>query len=82
MPNSRDTEKVNFFMGARRSILLAGAFAALLLVIGVSATAVWWNARTAQTNLADLHDVHMRANAALAAIRADVYLTGILTRDY
>jgi len=81
-PNSRDTEKVNFFMGARRSILLAGAFAALLLVIGVSATAVWWNARTAQANLADLHDVHMRANAALAAIRADVYLTGILTRDY
>ena len=69
-------------MGARRSILLAGAFAALLLVIGVSATAVWWNARTVQQDLAGLHDVHMRANAALAAIRADVYLTGILTRDY
>ena len=69
-------------MGARRSILLAGAFAALLLVIGVSATAVWWNARTVQQDLAELHDVHMRANAALAAIRADVYLTGILTRDY
>ena len=69
-------------MGARRSFLLGGAFAALLLVIGVSAAAVWWNARAVQQDLTNLHDVHMRANAALAAIRSDVYLTGILTRDY
>lgn len=73
---------MKLFVQPRRSTLLAAAFAALLLVIGVSATAVWWNARTVQQELSELHDVHMRANAALAAIRGDIYLTGILTRDY
>jgi signal transduction histidine kinase len=82
MEKARDTGKVDLFMGARRSILLAGAFAALLVVIGVSATAVWWNARTAQEQLTELHNTHAAVNAALASIRADIYLTGILTRDY
>jgi CHASE3 domain sensor protein len=69
-------------MYARRSVLLAAAFAALLVVIGVSATAVWWNARTAQEMSNELHNAHMRVDAALASIRSDIYLTGILTRDY
>jgi signal transduction histidine kinase len=66
----------------RRSILLAAAFAALLLVIGASAFAVWRNARNAQERVAALHNAHMQAGSALGAIRASVYLNGILTRDY
>ncbi len=69
-------------MQARRSVLLAVAFAALLLVMGVSATAVWWNARTAQDATTELHNAHMSVDGALASIRSDIYLTGILTRDY
>jgi signal transduction histidine kinase len=67
---------------ARRSILLAGALAALLLVIGVSAFAVWWSARNSQEQVAALQSAHMQAGVALAAIRANVYLNAILTRDY
>ena len=69
-------------MRARRSILLAAALAALLLVIGVSASAVWWSARNSQERVAALQAAHMRAGVALAAIRANVYLNAILTRDY
>jgi signal transduction histidine kinase len=67
---------------ARRSILLAGALAGLLLVIGISAYAVWRNARNSQERVAALQSAHMKAGVALAAIRANVYLAAILTRDY
>ena len=69
-------------MPARRSILLAAALAALLLVISVSAFAVWWSARTSQQRVAALQNAHMSAGVALASIRANVYLSAILTRDY
>ncbi|HTQ57494.1 MAG TPA: ATP-binding protein [Bryobacteraceae bacterium] len=69
-------------MRARGSILLAAALAALLLVIGVSAFAVWWNARNSQERVAALQSAHMQAAIALASIRADVYRNAILTRDY
>jgi len=63
-------------------VLLAAAFTALLLVIGASSIAVWRNATSAQDRIATLHSTHMRADAALSAIRANAYLTGTLTRDY
>ncbi len=66
----------------RRSILLTAAFAGLLLIIGASAFAIWRNATTAQVRVAALHNSHFEAGNALASIRANVYLTGILTRDY
>ena len=69
-------------MPARRSILLAAALAALLLVISVSAFAVWWSAKTSQQRVAALQNAHMSAGVALASIRANVYLSAILTRDY
>ena len=69
-------------MRPRRSILLAAALAALLLVLGVSAFAVWWSARNSQERVAALQSAHMQAGVALAAIRANVYLNAILTRDY
>jgi signal transduction histidine kinase len=69
-------------MRVRRSILLTVAFAGLLLIIGGSALAVWRNSTTAQARVAALHNAHLEAGNALASIRANVYLTGILTRDY
>ena len=69
-------------MRARRSILLAAALAALLLVIGLSAFAIWWTAKNSQERIARLQNAHMRAGVALAAIRSNVYLNAILTRDY
>jgi signal transduction histidine kinase len=69
-------------MRARRSILLAAALAALLLVIGLAAVAIWGNARNSQDRVAALQRAHMEAGEALATIRANVYLNAILTRDY
>lgn len=69
-------------MQARRSILLAVALAGLLLVIGVSAFAIWWSARNSQEREVALQDSHLQAGLALAAIRANVFLNAILTRDY
>jgi signal transduction histidine kinase len=66
----------------RRSILLAAAFGSLLLIIGASSFAVWLNAKQAQGRVASLHNTHIEAGAALAAVRANVYLAAILTRDY
>ncbi|MGD1091931.1 MAG: sensor histidine kinase [Bryobacteraceae bacterium] len=66
----------------RRSILLAAAFAGLLLVIGASSFAIWLNTRQAQDRVANLHNTHMEAGAALATVRANVYLAAILTRDF
>jgi signal transduction histidine kinase len=65
-----------------RSVLLAGAFAALLLVIGTSAFAVWTNARRAQEHVAQLQRAHLEARTALTVIRANIYQAEILTRDY
>jgi hypothetical protein len=69
-------------MQARRSVLLAVGLAALLLLIGTSAFVVWWNARNSQERVAALQNAHMQTGVALAAIRANVYLNAILTRDY
>ncbi|HJT86843.1 MAG TPA: ATP-binding protein [Bryobacteraceae bacterium] len=66
----------------RRSVLLAAAFAALLLVMGASGFAVWRNAKNAQDRVGELHNAQMRERSALNAIRANVYLNSILTRDY
>ena len=69
-------------MQARRSILLAVALAALLLVIGASAFAVWWKTKISQERVEALHNAHMQEGVALASIRANVYLNAVLTRDY
>jgi signal transduction histidine kinase len=66
----------------RRSILLSVAFAALLLIIGASAFAIWRNSTTAQLRVAALHNAHLDAGNALSSLRANVFLTAILTRDY
>src|SRR4051812_19962031 len=69
-------------MNMRRSVYVSGAFAALLLVIGASSYAIWRNATSAQDRISELHDQHLQAGSALADLRANVYLVGILTRDY
>jgi signal transduction histidine kinase len=66
----------------RRSILLALAFASLLLITGGAAFEVWRGAGNAQREVAALHQSHLEAGDALASIRANVFLSGILTRDY
>lgn len=66
----------------RRSFLLGVGFAALLLVIAISAVSIARNTRNAQARVAALHEAHTRAATALSAIRSNAYLIGILTRDY
>jgi signal transduction histidine kinase len=68
-------------MPMRRSMLLAFAFASLLLIIGGSALAIWRGAENAQSETAFLHNAHLKAGNALASVRANVFLSGILTRD-
>ena len=70
------------FVRVRRSVLLSLAFAGLLLIIGASALAIWRNATAAQVRVAALHNAHLEAGNALSALRANVYLTAVLTRDY
>lgn len=69
-------------MQFRRSIVLAAAFAALLLVIGCSGYLGWRSAIDTQRRVAAIHDSDSRAGDALEAIRLDVYRSGILGRDY
>jgi len=66
----------------RSLVLLAGAFAALLLVLAGSSYAVWRSSTIAQKHVEDQHVAHMRSTTALSTLRANVYLIGILTRDY
>jgi signal transduction histidine kinase len=66
----------------RRSALLAFAFASLLLIIGGAAFAIGRGAEKARREVAELHAAHLRAGDALASIPANVFLSGILTRDY
>src|ERR1700744_3049218 len=68
-------------MLVRRSILLAFAFASLLLIIGGAAFAIWHGAENEQNEVAALHAAHLAAGDALATIRANVFLGGIITRD-
>jgi two-component sensor histidine kinase len=86
MPKSRTNRgkiaKGDQSMRVRGSVLLVVGFTALLLVLAASAFAVWRNARNAQNRVAALHTAHLEAGSALSAIRASVYLAGILTRDY
>ncbi len=69
-------------MQVRKSVLLGGAFGALLMMIGLAAYGVWHSATTAQDLIADLHEASSFAATALSEIRSDVYETAILTRDY
>jgi signal transduction histidine kinase len=69
-------------MQVRKSVLLGAAFGALLVVIALSAIAVWRSAIIAQRRVADLHAASTRAATALSAIRSNIYLTAILSRDY
>ena len=78
----RGTLSIESYVRVRKSILLSVAFASLLLITGASAFAIWRNATAAQLRVAALHSAHLEAGNALAALRANVYLTGILTRDY
>jgi signal transduction histidine kinase len=66
----------------RRSVLLAFAFASLLVIIGGAAFAIGRGAEKARREVAELHAAHLRAGNALAAIRANVFLSGIVARDY
>lgn len=66
----------------RRSVLLAFALASLLLLIGGASLAIWRGAENAREKVADLHASHLKESNALASIRANVFLSGILTRDY
>jgi len=66
----------------RTSILLAFAFTGLLAIIGAAALAIWHGAAATQREVTALHESHLQAGNALAAIRANVFLAGIITRDY
>ena len=68
-------------MPVRRSLLLGGAFAALLAVGSVAAVAVWWYSIDAQRRIMTLVENDRVASRALASVRANIYLTGILTRE-
>lgn len=69
-------------MKLRRSTFLVTAFVGLLLLIGVTTFAIARSARTAQTQVMMLNKARMQSDDALDTIRANVYLLGILTRDY
>jgi signal transduction histidine kinase len=82
-PNPRSIrERLNAEPSMRRSMFLTAAFAGLMVVISALAIAVWRNATDTQARVAALHNAHFEAGNALASLRANVYLTGILTRDY
>ncbi|MEO5922366.1 MAG: histidine kinase [Bryobacteraceae bacterium] len=68
-------------MPVRRSIFLVAAFAALLVICGGAAWAVWQNTRIAQANATLIHERDMAIHEALAQVRSDLYLTAILARD-
>jgi signal transduction histidine kinase len=69
-------------MESRRSTFLAVAFVALLLVIGVSTFAVGRSARRAQDRVTALNKSRMESDDALDTLRDNVYLIGIIARDY
>jgi signal transduction histidine kinase len=69
-------------MELRRSTFLAVAFVALLLVIGVATFAVGRSARTAQDRVTALNKSRMESDDALDTLRDNVYLIGIIARDY
>src|SRR5690242_12237712 len=69
-------------MKSRRSTFLAAAFVGLLLVLAAATFAVGQSARIAQSRVTALNKARMESDDALDTIRANVYLLGILTRDY
>lgn len=69
-------------MRVRKPILLGAALSALLVLIAVSALFVWRKTTEMQARVANLHAAHIQAANALASIRANVYTSAILTRDY
>jgi signal transduction histidine kinase len=66
----------------QRSVFLVAALASLLLVIAGTAFVLWSNATRSQERVATLQTTYSETAAALADIRANVYLAAILTRDY
>ncbi len=66
----------------RRSVPLIAAFGSLLLIIGGAAFAIRLSADRSRREVAALHEAHLRAGDALATIRSNVFLAGILNRDY
>jgi signal transduction histidine kinase len=69
-------------MKSRTSSLLAIALVALLVLIGVATFVVGYSARVAQTRLAILYEARTQSDDDLDNIRSNVYLLGLLTRDY
>jgi len=69
-------------MQVPKSVLLGVAFAAILVVVALSALSVWRNATLAQQRVAALHRDYARAGDSISAIRANIYAIAILTRDY
>ena len=67
---------------SRTSSLLTVSFVALLLLIGVATFAVGYSARLAQIRVTALNQAGMESDDSLDTIRSNVYLLGILTRDY
>ncbi len=69
-------------MTSRRSTFLAAAFVGLLLVLGAATFAVSQSARIGQGRVTALNKARTESDDALDTIRTNVYLLGILTRDY
>lgn len=69
-------------MRVRKSVLLAAAFAALLLVIGVSSVVSWQTSASTRQTINTLHEAHLKSGIALASIQSDVFQSGVLIRDY
>lgn len=69
-------------MRVQKSVLLAAAFAALLLVIGVSWVVSWQTSSATRETINSLHEGHLKSGVALASIQANVFRSGVLIRDY
>jgi len=69
-------------MKSRTSSLLTVSFVALLVLIGVATFVVGYSARQAQIRVRELNEAGMASDDNLDTIRTNVYLLGILTRDY
>ena len=69
-------------MKSKTSSLLTLSFIALLALIGVTTFAAGYSARQAQVRVNALNEARMQSDDDLDTLRANVYLLGILTRDY
>ncbi len=69
-------------MKSKTSSLLTLSFIALLALMGVTTFAAGYSARQAQIRVNALNQARMKSDDDLDALRTNVYLLGILTRDY